>query len=204
MSMYNTVAVGNAIIDTDCPNPVTFGRTIDLGATSTDYGDIRIVGGAFQFRLSDCAGSTDFTNLFDQYKISGVKVRIWWTSTSSDSATRVPAPRMIYSVDEDDNEVPTDLNGFRQKNSVKVHQFGNGVPLQLYIKPRLAKSVYNNSVSTAYSSTRSWVDCQNSNVPHYGLKFFLQDVWAPNDIAFLKAHMFRVETTYYIKAKGVQ
>lgn len=202
-----TTGVGGQI-DTICPRPANQAPTIQWSnlTGAQQYGDVYSFDGSMLFRLQDAMVASDFTGLFEQYKISGVKLKIYWTSTESTSGSRVPAPRMTYAIDEDDVN-PEGNSTIRQRNNVKFHQFSNGVPLSLYIKPRMATEVYNTTTSigvgtTAYSAKRGWVDSLNPNVEHYGLKFHIDDVWAPA-IEQGYATAFRVEATYYLKMKGV-
>lgn len=206
MTMFATGAASGQFT-ASCPQPTGTNATIQLTTTSQQYGsssDIYTVGGAMLFRLSDVASSTDFTGLFDQYRISGVKLRIWWNGTQANVGSNVPAPRMMYTVDYDDAEPATALDLIlRQRNTTKIHQFANGRPLTLYIKPMSASANYNYSnLTQSYAPKRQWLDANNANTEHYGLKFRLDDVWMPEQST--TSSLFRVECTYYIKGRGVQ
>jgi len=141
--------------------------------------------------------------LFDQYKISGVKVKITWTCTEATAGTGVPAPRLMYCIDEDDASVPTQAE-LRQKNNLKIHQFVAGVPLALYIKPKASNYLYNDGLSSAYGPIRQYIDCGNPYVPHYAIKGFFQDLWVPIGDDYKQRSKFNVDVFYYLKLKGVQ
>lgn len=203
-TMYNVSNLGVGVWSADQPSVGGFPNSLQIGTKANPVnGSIYSVPLSLDFRLSDITQPTDFTTLFDQYKISGVKVKITWTSTQGEIGGGIPAPRLMYTVDEDDSGVPTE-DSIRAKNSVKFHQFANGVPLVMYVKPRVARELYNNNLTTAYGPTRAWIDCSNPNVPHYGMKMWLDDVWIPDGSEYDQRNKFHIDLSYYIKTKGVQ
>lgn len=199
--LYNKVVGGNptlAPIQPDGPD-----MSMEIGSPDATYQtDVYGVGVAMSFRLNDVIQSSEFTSLFDQYKISGVKARITWNCTQGEIAGGIPAPRVMYSVDEDDKVIPEELT-IRAKNSTKFHQFGQSRPLTIYIKPRVRKNVQS-VTGTATAPGKTWLDCSYPLVPHYGLKMYINDLWLPNDASLDARNLFNIDLTYYIKTKGVQ
>lgn len=201
IKMYNKSIDGVGQLSTIQPDGPD--QSLVIGNKDATYQtDVFGVGGAMSFRLNDVIQSTEFTSMFDQYKISGVKVRITWNCTQGEISGGIPAPRMMYSIDEDDKNIPTELE-IRAKNSMKIHQFGQGRPLTLYIKPRLKRTVQG-GVGSAYGPAKAWLDCSYATTPHFGLKFYLNDLWLPSDASLDARNLFNVDLTYYLKCKGVQ
>ena len=142
ISMFNDATGTTGYINTD--SPLGF---FNLSATGVTQGDIRNMSGGTSFQLADIEGYGDFQNLYDQYMLAGVGIKIWWNSTSADSTTRIPAPRITYVPDYDDNAYPT-YSALRQKQGVRTHQFANGRPLSIYLKPKFASQVYEGITNT--------------------------------------------------------
>lgn len=203
ISIQNKTVTGVPVFDITQPTVAGYPNSVQIGLPENRLNDVVSAPLSMTFRLSDVQASGDFQALFDQYKISGVKVKITWTNTQAISGFGVPAPRMMYCTDTDDAEVPTEAL-MRQKNDTKFHQFVNGVPLVLYLKPKASKEIYNTALTSAYSPTRSYIDCINQYVPHYGMKAYLDDLYCPTGIEFDSRSKFHVDISYYLKLKGVQ
>lgn len=195
---------------------VTTGGVIKFGATSpelsptgTDRTNYKQCGGAMQFNLANVENVSEFKTLFDAYKISGVKVKIHYVSgVASAQQGWAERPTMLYSIDEDDDNIPNAETLLRQRNDVKQYTFGSNKPLVLYIKPKAATALYSSGVSSAYTgygqAPRQWIDCSSDGVPHYGLKFWLRNLSLPAANPELGPEHFRIELSYYLKFKGVQ
>lgn len=163
------------------------------------------------FRLSDVEQVSDLTSLFDDYKISGVKVKIHWHNNNSLAQPGWgERPSVLYAVDDDDAALPSTESVLRQKNNVKQFTFGGNKPLTLYIKPRASTALYSAGSSTAYTgygpaSRGQWIDCASSSVEHYGLKMWFRNInFGDGTENQAPPCHFRVETTFYLKYKGVQ
>jgi hypothetical protein len=194
-------ANGSMVLDAPSTDPI-----ITAGLDRSGYYQMA---GAMRFRLSDVEQSSDLTHLFDQYKISGVKLKIHWTNNSAIGQQNWgERPTITYAVDADDFNFPATLGELRQKNSVKFHTFGSNKPLILYIKPKAASRLYSSGISsgggyTGYGPVRQWIDSSYPQTEHYGLKFWLSNVQLKNGELNMPNH-FRVETIYYLKMKGVE
>lgn len=46
-------------------------------------------------------------------------------------------------------------------------------PLKMIITPRILKQAYESSIDTGYMPGRSWIDCDDDGVPHYGFKYLM-------------------------------
>lgn len=131
------------------------------------------------FSLSQVAGVNDFVNLYDQYRINGVKYTLIPRGNIAE-ITLAPSyngqSTGVFSViDYDDNTAPSTINQLMEYQNVKMtraHQQHSR-----YIKPRINLQGITNigtSATGQIMNTRGWLDCTNINVPHFGLKFALQ------------------------------
>lgn len=161
--------------------------------------------GAMVFTLSSIPNVTDFTHLYDQYKINGVKVSFIPRGTNSDIGNPISSPGytgqsvgVFSALDYDDNNSPTSIQQLCEYQNMKMtrsHQVHTR-----YLKPRLlATGPLNSTGTTANTMVRkpTWIDCTDTLVPHFGVKYCLQQ--APN-----VAQQFDVKVDYYLAFKAVR
>lgn len=133
--------------------------------------------------LSDLINSTDLTQIADKYKIKWVKVKVFATSNTASAGGTSQLPSLLWSVDEDDAAIPASstagLNSIREKMASKYRQFKqNGSAISIFYKPRITNTVGGAAgvATPAGVMTAPWLDCNNPDIPHYGVKGYLQDV----------------------------
>lgn len=176
-------------------------------ATPNYYG-----GASMAFRLSDISDVADFTNLFDQYRINGIAVKIIPCVTNirgSTSGGTLPDLGCFLHIvnDVDDAATPAasavGMDALRQYESYRsINPYrNNGAPIKFYIKPRVAPAIYGSGTFTGYGSVRPpWIDLVSTGVDHYGMKFLVETIeGALNQLA-----EFKVEATYYFSCRGVR
>lgn len=144
-------------------------------------------------QLSQVPNFGEFTALFDMYKIMGVRWRISPRANSGEIGTNLGRVKLFSAIDYDDNLVAS-LTDLLQYESLKVTTSDRDHVR--YVKPRISREVFQSGVSTAYSPGRAWIDCQNTTVPHYGLKAVLQQLPAGTQ-------SFDIQVTYYLAFKNV-
>jgi len=137
----------------------------------------------YTFALSNAPGYTELTTLYDQFRINWVKLwivcRFNVTTQNEAGALALGMPQMIYHVDSDDATAPAasdaGMDTIRECRNSKGFSFGTNRTCSIFIRPAVLASAYETAVTTAYSPRYGqWIDCQNSNTPHYGLKGVLQ------------------------------
>jgi len=153
------------------------------------------------FRLDELENSTDFTGLFDQYKIVSCKVKIQSTFFAS-TQTSTPVPFVDYIQDHDDNSMPS-LSLMRQKMGVTTKYFGSRSNITLGVRPKAAQLVYN-GLTSGYAlpgRTGTWINASNPDVPHYSLKGILRNVYLP---ATVNSSPLTWDISYGVALKDVQ
>jgi len=119
--------------------------------------------------------SAELSNLFDQYRIAQVTVRIDWVYNSYpvSSGTAV-APLLYYVADYDDSGSAV-LSSLLQYPGVRTHSFlQNGyTPLVFQVKPKPLRDVASTGLLTSYGPMTSapWIRTAELSTPHYGMKF---------------------------------
>jgi len=119
--------------------------------------------------------SAELSNLFDQFKITNVTLRIDWDYNSYpvSSGTAV-APLIYYAADYDDSG-SSPVSTLLQYPGVQTHSFlENGYrPLIVMVKPKPLRDIANTGVLTSYGpmTAAPWIRTSEMTTPHYGLKF---------------------------------
>lgn len=147
----------------------TFNRIAPLNDIPKLPGD---QGFGISFRLSDLLDYTEFTNLFDQYRVNWVEYMFICKQNGSSPAW----PTIFIAEDHDDDAVPV-INEILAKEHTQVLQFGsNRTMLKLRLRPNITRNVYN-GVTNGYerAAPGTWVDCAVATVPHYGVKYFISN-----------------------------
>lgn len=151
--------------------PSTFGTTSQFGLSCN-------------FQLRDVIAPQDFTNLFDRYKLVGVKLKFLYqmaqgydqvNPTGAFPPHAQPLPIVDYTFDGDDSNLPASQTEVQQHGFAKTQILMAGKTFKSYWTPRIDKGVYNaGGVTPAYTSERScWIDCNSNAVEHYGGKFWI-------------------------------
>ena len=168
-------------------NVAKFKRSYDYTTIATD--GINPYLAAFNFSINDMPGYTELTNMFDQYKLTGVTFRlIPYMQTQSNSVSAVNNSRNVplyYVIDKSDSTAPTSINEVLEYNDHKIANAYDG--FTLYIRePRFAD---------ATSAERGgFVATSNPSLNWYGLKIAIP----PTSVAT----SYYVVMTYYVVMKN--
>lgn len=157
--------------------------------------------GAMQFTLSQLPGVSEFTTLFDMYKINGIKLSFVPAQTGAD--TNDPSKFMYMPdfwtvIDYDDANTPTkndmlQCTGLRMTRGNRTHS--------RYIKPAVSAEVYRSLTNSSYAPKwRQWLDMADTGVPHYGIKYFAH----ASGYTSGNQPAWRVYATFYFSCKGVR
>lgn len=134
------------------------------------------------FQLSDVINSGEFTGLFDQYKLAGIKYR-WLIKRNPDYANTATFkgsyPRICWVHDHDSAQVPT-LPELQQYNRMSEFYFNDNKMNTRwhYLKPAVANSVYNGVYNGFSAMWRKWLDSGYPGTPHYGLRYYYDGLFA--------------------------
>lgn len=180
-------------------------RLTDVTASISELGVQTNVATAYQFNLNQLPNVSEFTTLFDQYKITGAKITF---SPVGNNALISPLSgvnssfgfgRVLTAIDFDDSTTPAGENEMMQYQSCKITN-----PMKThtrYLSPKVLAAIYQSSVSTSYESRKApWIDVGNPSVPHYGLK-----LWINAPLSTVKASItYNVYLTLYFGCKNVR
>lgn len=149
---------------------------------------------AYSFALSDVPGFATYTDLYDFYKIVGVK--IMFVPRQTEQNNQIYLGMFHYVVDYNDSNAVDSAEEIMSRQGSRM-RYMVGRPFSLYVKPRIAAMAYESGGSTGYYAERPrWMNTNDPTVPHYGLKVFLTQpsVGTTTDVYL----------TYWVRFKGVK
>jgi hypothetical protein len=154
----------------------TFVRKVDLGIISPSV--TVETDGAYSFTLNALPDYTEFTALFDNYRIIGVKINFMPLFT--DTSATVAYPPIRTAIDYDDSAATT-LAQLEEYDSCLASYTGQF--FQRTLVPRLAVAAYAAGVFTSFAQrTYQWIDCASPGVILYGLKYAIPVAGAANQV----------------------
>lgn len=132
---------------------------------------------SYSFSLAGLPNSSDFTNLFDQYRIVQAEARFIPVYAPGEF------PGSIYTAIDYDDAVDISTTEALQYQTLQIT--GLYQPFLRTLNPTAADIVYNGNVTVAYGqrSRNEWIDVASPSVPHYGLKVAITTITgAPSSI----------------------
>jgi len=148
------------------------------------------VGNSFQFQLNNIPGISDYTDLYDEYRIDRVTVTFLpMAQTMNTSTTGAQGAVFLMSQDNNDVFVPTSQAYMLEYADVKVQPMFRQA--RISIIPKAADAIYN-GITTAYGTRFGWINTSNADVPHYGLKTFMTTSATPGQNIYQIYYVFRV------------
>lgn len=148
------------------------------GALASDPGSDQF--GGFTYSLNSLPNYTDFTTLFDQYRVDKIRVTFYPRQNVTNGTFPSPTTDTVQScqvfsvVDLDDGNAPTSLNDVLQYQNLKTTR-GLQVHSRTF-KPGVEIAQTNNgTLAGSMVKMSPWLDCTVASVWHNGLKVVLQN-----------------------------
>ena len=152
--------------------------------------------GAINFALNDVPGYTEFTALYDAYKINAVKIMFLPQMTSNISVSSVNNPyantRFFSCIDYNDSTAPANVDAVREYKSCKYTPILRRHKRYIY-KPKIL-------AAEGYTPVSPWISCASPSVIYYGLKYAIENTNATVGTAF----EYSVECKFYLSFKNVK
>lgn len=170
------------------------------------------IAGAYQFNLAQLPGVSEFSALFDQYKITGVKISFTPGTTqsvnnildsnpgsSSINGSAMSFNRFHSAIDYDDSSTPSSEAQLMEYGSHKSSP-GNRTHSR-FIRPKILQEVYRSALATSYRPiSGQYIDMSTTDVPHYGLKVWCDAPDSPTNCAIT----YNVYMTMYFTCKNTR
>lgn len=170
------------------------------------------------FSMADITSQSEFTALYDQYRITAVKVEIMpqgqfitndrttsGASSSNSEGTGYWVPPMLYSViDYNDKNALTSIPEAQEYSTCKLIPYRKTYT-KFYFTPCVNMDVAQDASTTARAATKfaPWLMTTSTNVEHYGMKFL---IYNPNDNNVPSSYAtasWTVRVCYYFECKNV-
>lgn len=151
------------------------------------------------FALSGVINAAEFSALFDQYKITGIKLNFYLVRNLGNAANVVGIrPRMYIVTDYDTSTSPTSFDELREYSNCRVHQFDDSKPFTYFIRPKILNEVYRTAVSTGTAPQRPpWVSTAHLDLQHFGMRLGIENI-LDSDVSIV------MEPTLYFGCKNVK
>lgn len=163
-----------------------FKRTKVQEIAITNAGFVTI---ANQHQLDSMPSYTEFTNLYDKYKICRVKQRFIFNRNSAEvvSAT-AELPHLITVMDPNDSTVLADETEALQYTSFRSVRLNK--PIKRYYRPTIQP--------LSITSSSGWLPTANATTAYHGMKIAVDTI---NSATGTTLGHLRVYTTYYIACR---
>lgn len=156
---------------------------------------------AYSFKLDNVVNVADFTNLYDSYRINKVTLYLerLWNQTGNVSA---PFNNKISVVHDytDNNTLMNEEDYLEYSNCKRYNIVGNGT-IRIVLYPKINNIVENvgggANAYTSMNSNRVWLNTDDTQVPHFGIKIFVPTGAVPDD-----TWLFRVRAKFSISFKN--
>lgn len=153
--------------------------------------------GVATFALNQVFSSSEFSTLFDAYRINCVVLKIYPDyGTYSGSGTLNPQWHVCN--DYDDNSTPT-VSQIIDYESYRTFKIEPGKTKVFKIYPACAMAAYRSGASWGFTSKRKqWIDMVQTDVPHYGFKFAVDT--GTSGVTY----QWRIRPFYYFSCRHVR
>lgn len=187
----------------------TAGDYLKLTSANTAGNNYYSLGLGFAFK--DIVNHTEFQELFDAYRLMGVKIKLFPITGRGTMYNNGTTETVLLHtcIDYDDNSAFTsDANGLyamREFDSYKFRrEFTTGDKGSTwYVRPHASQLTYQTALTNGYTEMSRWkfIDTTNDQVPYYGTKIILE--WQHTANSSVDFYI-KFECTYYFQFKDVR
>jgi hypothetical protein len=152
--------------------------------------------GAYAPAFTNLPNNTEFSALFDEYRINKVVVKFVPNFTGSDlnpNASFNSLPNIYTILDYDDNNTPANLDELLQYPNMKMTR-GHAIHTRIFT-PKVCLDV--GGSNAVAPKAKQWLDLSFASIPHYGMKWWL-------DASGVTTGKYRVFITMYFSCRGVR
>lgn len=155
-------------------HPISYIREVPFNNIQIPIGGNKVFF-AYYFALTNLPNYTEFTNLFDQYRIKCAIIK--FRLINPPEATNTPASSQFYpdiyvTVDHDDATLPTAVDDILQYGKCKRGILRPNTWFKYKCYPTPAIQLYRSGTQTAYAPARNsmWLDLAYTDTPYYAIK----------------------------------
>lgn len=178
------------------------GQKLYLYKRHVDFGEVSVSNitptfASYQFRLNQVPDYTEFTNLYDMYKINAVKLVFIPKMTQSVSIGTVNNPennaRFFSVLDYNDGNVPVSVDELRQYQSCRFTQLLR-THKRYVSRPRIQDR------GNTYNPGRPWINTTAPDQEHFGMKIAIEPMGSTTTTDM----PYSVEAVFYMSFRTVK
>lgn len=153
--------------------------------------------------FADLTSIAQWVNQYDAYRINHVTMVMEYMSNVAQPAAVIVLPTVYYYQDQDDANLPVNTLTLYAKQGVQSWQpNATDTTLSFRYKPRVSVFAATSSVDQGnlVAKAGQWLNCQDANVAHFGVKAVVTDFCSPGQPNF--SHGFRIHFKYNISFRA--
>lgn len=134
-------------------------------------------GKTYTFKLADMARYTEFTELYDQFRLLKWVIKVYYAGTDNDvSGTKIETGLVGSVIDYNDTNVPSTIDELREYSTYRERQLIRCHPWTRAFVPKVNSVVYKSGVTSGYTIPKRnpWLSTIDAGTPHFGLKMYYQ------------------------------
>jgi len=185
-------------------------RSFNVTLTGDDilgapYSPTSVISGINIYELDDLVNFTDFTNLFEYYRITGVKLR-WHLRRAPETdvlASAATYPQLYTSKTK--SSYASDLlagtgaaavSNMLESSNLQMRVLEPNKPVTMFLRPAVAQDAFTGTVIASGAVGNPWLPTADGGTTnYYGLKFIIDELRSPQQFVDVTA-------TYYVQFKG--
>jgi len=150
---------------------------------------------AYQFNLNQIPLTSNFTNLYDQYRICGIKVTFYPPVTQVSTITTINTPtaaaRMFSAIDLNDNTPPASTDEIREYENCKINPI---------TEKHVRYIPFPKFINSSGQNVNDWISSSNPGTAHYGLKVAVEPMGSTSTLSM----NYNVEACFYLCFKNIK
>lgn len=148
--------------------------------------------------LNQLVNVSDFTNLYEQFRINYVVIKFFLTiDPSAQAAASANFPRLYWCRDTNDS-TPLSENEMYERADMRSAILRPDRPVIMKFKPNVLQTNYLSGIASAYTAKwGEWIDTANVAVPYYGCKWNIDNFTNTN-------YRLNIDQTFYFQCKGAK
>lgn len=165
-----------------------------------------VVGNTITFNLTTLPNYTEFTNLWDMYRINCVVLKWRFDRQIPSVSDTTPMGYLHYAFDPNDDTATSTINDLTQYGTYNRKALDGQRPFNIKIYPKAQQMLYKSVTTTGYApKSRMWINTADPNVPHYALKYIVDGNdgvgGGPGD---LLVGVITLQVKYYLSFKNIK
>lgn len=145
--------------------------------------------GAMSFTKTSAGDSSSMSAVFDQYRITKIKVFIISNNTPQAPGASTAIAQVYTAIDYDDAVAPSTVTEVLNYDNSMIHVAGANATRTF--RPKVIGYVYGGGSTAGEVKESPWLDCATSSIEHFGLKYCVTQGTSTNQLSWsLWAQLF--------------